>query len=260
MGTTKNEHRERRVPLHREAARALRWWWEDGWGCYVGRHPTLADPIFPGPSGGWSRPASAAQLRRDLKTAGQSGEGITAQALRRSFSSLLDAAGVSEEVRGRLMGHAPKTVTAKHYTAAALERDRAEVEKIPLRWLVPREDERGTDNGGDIPEPVTTWIVPDTVPQLVPAAQESELSAEPPSRFELETYGLRRRRQMVPEAERHLQRPRRSRVIPVRATFNRKPTVSATKLLRGAPPSATKASTAPHPRRSEASSATSSPR
>jgi hypothetical protein len=94
---------------------------------------------------------------------------ITAQALRRTFSSLLDAAGVTEEVRGPLMGHAPKTVTAKHYTAAALERDRAEVEKIPIRWWVPEKDQQGTPNGGAIAEPATTR----TVPHPVPAARKS---------------------------------------------------------------------------------------
>jgi integrase len=140
MGSTKNEHRVRTIPLHREAAEALRWWYREGWADYVGRPPRPEDPVFPGREGGWSRPASAAQLRADLQAAGQSFARITAQALRRAFSTLLDTAGVAENVRGRLMGHAAKSVTGKHYTAAALERDRAEVEKIPLRWVPVRGD------------------------------------------------------------------------------------------------------------------------
>ena len=52
------------------------------------------------------------------------------------------------------MGHAAKTVTVKHDTAAALERDRAAVENIPLRWVAARV--------GDVPAPV-------------PPAQESRI-------------------------------------------------------------------------------------
>lgn len=216
MGTTKNEHRVRKIPLHSAAAEALRWWKAEGWADYVGRHPKATDPIFPGPEGNFTRPASAELLRRDLRAAGCpdkcNGHPVTAQALRRCFSSWLDAAGVSEEVRGRLMGHAAKSVTAKHYTAAAMERDRIEVEKIALRWTPPHAEQHVARNAGNgsperhenaaqpaEPAPIAASSVPRYVPGHVPAAHESELSAEPPSRFELETYGLRKRIGHVPE-------------------------------------------------------------
>lgn len=151
---TKNEHRVRKLPLHSAAVAALTWWKTKGWVLYVGRAPTPDDPVFPGRVRGeqratkaaiFSRPASAMLLRRDLKTAGcadtMNGSPITAQSIRRSFSTYLDAAGVHDEQRGRLMGHAAKTVTAKHYTAAQLETDRAAIETIALTWPGdPKED------------------------------------------------------------------------------------------------------------------------
>lgn len=141
IGPTKNEHRVRTIPLHDAAAAALRWWYRHGWAFYVGRPPRQGDPIFPGPSGDFSRPASAEQLRRDLVTAGcpdkQHGQPIDAHGLRRSFATYLDAAGVPENQIGRLMGHAKKSVTAKHYTAAQVETDREAVNKIALRWEDP---------------------------------------------------------------------------------------------------------------------------
>lgn len=141
IGPTKNEHRVRTLPMHETAAEALRWWKKEGWCDYVGRPPKSSDPIFPGPSGSFSRPASAALIRKDLRAAGCPdtcwGFPITAQAIRRSFATYLDAAGVTEEVRGRLLGHAAKSVTAKHYTAAAVETDRAAVNLIALVWSPP---------------------------------------------------------------------------------------------------------------------------
>jgi integrase len=141
IGPTKNEHRVRTIPLHAAAAAALRWWRREGWAFYVGRPPKPTDPIFPGPSGNFSRPASAAQLRCDLVAAGcpdtQHGQSIDAHGLRRSFATYLDAAGVPENQIGRLMGHAKKNVTAKHYTAAQVETDRDAVNKIALQWQDP---------------------------------------------------------------------------------------------------------------------------
>jgi hypothetical protein len=138
LASTKNEHRVRKIPLHSAAAAALRWWKEEGWAQYVGRAPKVADPIFPGPTGKFARPASAKLLRKDLLAAGcpdkRHGHNITAQAMRRCFATYLDTANVPEEQRGRLMGHAKRTVTAKHYTDEQIETDRGAVERIALRW------------------------------------------------------------------------------------------------------------------------------
>jgi hypothetical protein len=141
LGDVKNEYRERTLPVHSAAHEALEWLWTVGWEQYVGRPPTVTDPIFPGPSGDFSRPHAAEHLRQHLRAAGCpdtcNGHPVDARALRRCFSTWLDIAGVPEEVRGRLMGHAPKSVTAKHYTAEQVETDRAAIEKIALRWGAP---------------------------------------------------------------------------------------------------------------------------
>ena len=55
--------------------------------------------------------------------------------MRRCFATYLDTANVPEEQRGRLMGHAKRTVTAKHYTDEQVETDRAAVERIALRCV-----------------------------------------------------------------------------------------------------------------------------
>ena len=141
LGETKNEYRDRTIPVHAAAAAALDWWEDVGWEQYVGRRPTLTDPIFPGPSGKFSRPRAGEDLRKDLRTAGCpdtcNGHPLDARALRRCFSTYLDAADVPEEVRGRLMGHTPKSVTAKHYTAEQIETDRRAINRIALRWVPP---------------------------------------------------------------------------------------------------------------------------
>jgi hypothetical protein len=49
-------------------------------------------------------------------------------------TTYLDTANVPEEQRGRLMGHAKRTVTAKHDTDEQVETDRAAVERIALWW------------------------------------------------------------------------------------------------------------------------------
>jgi hypothetical protein len=103
----------------------------------VGRPPKPTDPIFPGPDGDFCRPRAGEHLRQDLRTAGCPdtchGHPIDSRALRRSFSTWLDA----EEVRGRLMGHARRSVTAKHYTDNQVETDRRWINRIALRWGPP---------------------------------------------------------------------------------------------------------------------------
>jgi hypothetical protein len=141
IGETKNEYRDRTLPVHDAAAEGLRWWKAVGWEQYVGRVPDPSDPIFPGPSGNFSRPRAADQVRDDLRAAGCPdtcyGHPVDARALRRCFSTYLDAADVPEEVRGRLMGHSRRTVTAKHYTAEQVETDRKWINRIALRWETP---------------------------------------------------------------------------------------------------------------------------
>jgi hypothetical protein len=168
MGSTKNEYRARTIPLHRAAAEALRWWHAEGWAMYVGRPPRHNDPIFPSASGKAARPKSAAQLRQDLRAAGcpdkQHGARIDAKALRRSFSTWLDAAGVHQEQRGRLMGHRPTTVTAKHYTAAQVETDRDAVNRIDLDFVVPN---------------LVSGLVPATPNEAYPQSHLRDLNSRP---------------------------------------------------------------------------------
>jgi len=139
---TKNEHRVRTLPLHDEATAALRWWYDVGWPEAFDRHPEPEDPVFPGRGARFARPPAAQHLRDDLEAAGQPSAGVTAQALRRTFATALADAGVPLDVRQALMGHRPETVTAGSYTAAAVERYRASVNLIGLRWVQPRGEER----------------------------------------------------------------------------------------------------------------------
>ncbi len=82
------------MPLHREANAAIEWMWTVGWVQYVGQRPTLTDPISPGPSGGFSRPAAAKRFRQHLRAAGcpetYNGHRVDARVLRRCFSTYLD--------------------------------------------------------------------------------------------------------------------------------------------------------------------------
>ncbi|MFA5892255.1 MAG: tyrosine-type recombinase/integrase [Actinomycetota bacterium] len=137
MGTPKTRRSKRIIPLHPTAVAALRWWFDDGWPMLMGRDPKPEDPVFPSPvSGEHYRPRSADLIRDDLRSAGAPvAPGVDFRACRRSFATWLYEAGVDEETRGRLMGHAPQSVTSDHYTATVLARLSEAVARIPLRCI-----------------------------------------------------------------------------------------------------------------------------
>jgi hypothetical protein len=64
-------------------------------------------------------------MREDLERIGLPGtirgQPVNFKATRASFATWLDEAGVSEQVRKRLMGHALRDVTEKHYTVREME-------------------------------------------------------------------------------------------------------------------------------------------
>ncbi len=120
----KTKGSKRTMPLHSVAmAKLLQW--REKWSELVGREPKPDDFVFPGPTGGPARPKSAAQMREDLERIGLPGtirgQSVTFKATRASFATWLDEAGVPEQVRKRLMGHAVRDVTEKHYTVRELE-------------------------------------------------------------------------------------------------------------------------------------------
>lgn len=116
---TKTRSSKRLVPVHPALATELR--------------GTGEAPLFPGPDGGFSRPHSAYLLREDL---GEPESPLTFHALRRTFSTRLDAAGVPGELADRLLGHAPKSMRERHYNAIDLKRMASAVESA---WELPRQ-------------------------------------------------------------------------------------------------------------------------
>lgn len=129
-GTPKTRNSKRDVPLHPAAVAWLGWWRDSGWSTYVGRARTDEEPVFPTVDGEAGRPRDPDILRRDLKAAGLPEEfaapdgtrvPYTFHATRRTFSRLLGDLGVTPEVVGMLDGHAPKSVTERHYMGRSLE-------------------------------------------------------------------------------------------------------------------------------------------
>lgn len=145
--TTKTPNRVRDIPLHPALVLALESW-AARWEQLMKRKPKPTDYLFPTLSGGAARPASAPLVRSDLRAVNAMALGrgepalvdedrlakITFKAWRRTFSSALEAGGVDEETRGRLMGHAGKTVTARNYTAYQLAILAGHIATIPLMW------------------------------------------------------------------------------------------------------------------------------
>jgi integrase len=160
----------RLVPLHPQALAALETWKERGWKAYVGRAPKDDDHIFASPDGeGW-RPQSAAFLRDDLEGCGLpktfEGEEMQFRDLRHCFSTWLASAGVAEELRDRLMGHAPRTVGLRHYTGVDLARLREAVETIQLREPAPKLSEK-------LSEGEEKKMDERQIPQRIPGAPET---------------------------------------------------------------------------------------
>jgi integrase len=129
-GSPKTRSSKRGVPLHAAAVAWLTWWRDEGWTARVGRPRTDEEPVFPAVDGEAGRPRDANILRRDLKAANLSeyfvtpdGERLpyTFHATRRTFSRLLGDNDVPPEMVGMLDGHAPKSVTERHYMGRSLE-------------------------------------------------------------------------------------------------------------------------------------------
>jgi integrase len=125
MGPPKTDARERWVPLSPAACAALRWWLGGEWQRRVGRDPRAGDPLFPKMDGSpWHR-VNRGEIRKHLAAMGQpthvegKEEGklvpVTFHATRRTFSSLMNAVGVTDTESGAMMGHAGTSIIAKHY-------------------------------------------------------------------------------------------------------------------------------------------------
>lgn len=134
----KTKKSRRTIPLHPAAAAALQEWIDMGWPLLVGRTPGPDDYLFPSLDGHAARPRSAQLLRDDLAAIGLpmelDGAPVEFKATRSSFASWLDEADVPQPVIKRLMGHAARDVTEKHYTARDIERLARAVATIPLVW------------------------------------------------------------------------------------------------------------------------------
>lgn len=116
----------------------------------------LDAPVFPGRHGGHSRPDSAPLLRRDL---GEEDSSWDFRTLRRNFSTALDRAGISDGLKDRLMGHAPKSVRQRHYTAPDLQRMFQAVQQIPVPGWV-----SAPDSALQMTTQVSETLIPESFP------------------------------------------------------------------------------------------------
>lgn len=136
--STKTKSSVRILPLHHAAVAAIREWLTVGWPRLVKRQPKYDDFLFPRPDGKATRPRSAEFLRDDLRWAKLptivDGEIVTFKAARSTFASWLTEAEVPEAAIRRLLGHAKKGVTEKHYTVRDLGPLQVAVEKVRLDW------------------------------------------------------------------------------------------------------------------------------
>lgn len=136
-GKTKTPDALRKNPLHHLAVRMLRAWKAGGWVRLVGRHPKPTDLVFPSLEGKLQRPRDADRFRTDLAIAEcatkYGTEDITYKdGTRHSFATWLGAAGVPDELIGRLLGHSARSVTRRHYVGDDLAVLQEAVEKIVL--------------------------------------------------------------------------------------------------------------------------------
>jgi integrase len=144
IGPTKTENRNRFVPLAPAVVTGLRWWLEEEWPLRVGRAPMAADPVFPRVDGKPYRPESPREIREDLNAMAQPFElpakeegvmvPVTFHATRRTFATLMCAAGASDEDTGAIMGHAGETVTAENYIDRDFRRLAGVVARHPLTF------------------------------------------------------------------------------------------------------------------------------
>ena len=138
---------KRRIPLHPFLVKVLRWWKESGFREHTGEDPKDHHPLFPHGLGWKGRPEgtspidfiapeSAELLRKDLQRLGlpeeQNGTRFTYHHLRHTFSTLLEAEGVSHAEVGRLLGHGANSSTASaHYIGKTLQHDRTLIARLP---------------------------------------------------------------------------------------------------------------------------------
>ena len=111
-----------------------------GHGCRSKREASAKAPVFPtlaGKSGlsmQFKRIMEHAGIRgrllREANGAGRSRSSLTFHSLRYSFNSALANAGVSQEIRQKLTGHASAEMN-QHYTHHEIETLRAAVGKLP---------------------------------------------------------------------------------------------------------------------------------
>lgn len=167
--STKTTNRVRDIPLHPAAVAALDAW-RDRWEQLMRRKPRPKDYVFPTLEGTPARPPSASLLRHDLRVVNALAMGrgepplvgeellglITFKSARRTFSTALKAASVDEETRGKLMGHAGKTVTARNYTAHEIAQLAEQIARIPLVW--PSVEIAVTTGNAASQEPIATSL------------------------------------------------------------------------------------------------------
>lgn len=127
------------VPLHPFAVKALRSWFEEGWSIWVGREPKERDYVFVTASGSPFRPQAALQLRQDCLAAGipdrYKGHPLDQHSTRRTFSTLLHAAGVPVTVVDEVLGHYNGSEAAASYVQIALPPHAEVVKKITLDFV-----------------------------------------------------------------------------------------------------------------------------
>jgi integrase len=132
----KTEDGVRSIPLQKIMFESLQWWLANGWVRRVGRPAENTDFVFPNSEGRPIRPNTALMLRADLKKAGcavtYEGHNITAHALRRTFSTMLDDFPEAHRVKHDLMGHSGKGVDELHYRSTSQETKRRAIDSIRL--------------------------------------------------------------------------------------------------------------------------------
>ena len=133
----KTENALRLVPLHEVALARLRWWHDEGWERWVGRKPQPHDYVFPNAKGASWRPKAAQMLREDLAAAGvptrYKGHPLTEHALRRTFATLLDRAGVARSTITEILGHSDGSTAAEFYIQRALQPHAEAIARIKVQ-------------------------------------------------------------------------------------------------------------------------------